>query len=94
MAFTVASWNVEHFDGGADQRATSVANQVKHTTGSYRHRQGTAARPSNDVARDGRFLMIKRGSERAVIEAIYPMRIRIAQDWFEKPTHLAPTEGN
>ena len=29
MAFTVLSWNVEHFDGGTDARATSVANQIQ-----------------------------------------------------------------
>jgi hypothetical protein len=29
MSFTVASWNVEHFDGGADARATDIAGRLQ-----------------------------------------------------------------
>ncbi len=29
MAFTVVSWNVEHFDGGTDQRANAVAAHIQ-----------------------------------------------------------------
>jgi exonuclease III len=29
MAFIVVSWNVEHFDGGVDQRAIGVANHIQ-----------------------------------------------------------------
>jgi exonuclease III len=29
MPFTVVSWNVEHFNGGTDQRATNVANHIQ-----------------------------------------------------------------
>ena len=29
MAFTVVSWNVEHFDGGTDPRAVAVADHIR-----------------------------------------------------------------
>ena len=47
-----------------------------------------------DVAPNGKFLMIKRGSESEVVEAIYPKRILIVQNWFDELKRLVPAEGN
>ncbi len=46
-----------------------------------------------DVAPDERFLMIKSGSESEVVEAIYPKRIQIVQNWFEELKRLVPTDN-